>query len=403
MVRDVRPGFRAPRTPLRPLKRPSRHDDVSGMRKRKLMAVVAGLVLAAGLVGVIVATRNRLPMPERPAALDQVGVNIDTLALERRELLSVGSQGPVTDLHPDGFGDDGCPLVVGEHGATWPGVRGCSPRSVGFAGKTSNVDAVDWDGDGAPEFLSRGSWCCKPRLYDADGAVLWSHGGGNNAANDTALLPLEGGRHELVIGFNGGGGVERHAGDGSRLWQQEDGNVWQVATVDTDGDGSHEIVHSNACGCLVVRDGEGNVLHEGDPEGYLSNFDVLTWQDEPAILHSEDGRVLLLDASNAGTRGRFEADIAFRLSDPYGAVLRRGDEEWLVTLLGGGFFDRSALTVHTSAGELVYSEVLEGGCEALAGAGDAGFWLACGSEVVAYELPSTVAQVDEEAGEAALP
>ena len=342
-------------------------------------------------------------LPERPAHLDVLRVTENRLELGHRTILQEPGLGPVTDLHPHGFGGDPCPLVVGKGGAAWLEGDACSRRKIEFPKGGTHVDAVQWIEGGPPEFLSRGNWCCEPFLMDAAGEILWRFESQEHpGVNDTALLRGRDGEISLVLGFNGGGGVIGIGHDGEQIWHREDGNVWHLATLDADGDGRDEIVHSNAAGQLVLRGEHGELVSLGCPAGYFSNFDSLRWNGDPAILHVEDGRLLLLDL-DGDTLHELENPSVFRLATPRGAVVKTEQGRWLVSLASGGRgrWDRSVLSVHDEAGQLQFAEILEGSCDAVAAAGPASFWIGCEGAVLAYEqdtqdpIPSVLSSREE--------
>lgn len=364
--------------------------------RRILVGLLVSLVLALGWVGYkVFAPLSGLP--DRPAALDRPGVVVRSVDVERRSVVTGLGLGSVTDLHPRGFADSGCPLIVGKKAALWTEAEGCAPRRVDFPRKASHVDAVQWAGDEGPEFLSRGQWCCQPFLLDGSGQVLWSFDREDrDGVNDTAIIRGPSGERDLVLTFNGGGGVLRIGADGREVWNEEDGNVWHVATVDVDGDGLEDIVHSNAAGLLVVREPDGAVRSRARPEGYFSKFEMLRFGDAPVALHNNDGRVLLVGMDGSTVRA-FDAPLAFWLGAPRGTFVEVGEERWLVTLVSGRHFDRSSLIVHDASGRVVYAEVLEGTCEAVTAAGPSTIWFGCGDRVVELSLgvaPTVAARVD---------
>jgi len=351
--------------------------------------ILLGLLVVVVVFSAWVSFKSVAPLwsvPDRPTSLDRVGVVVRSIEVKRRSVLTGLGLGSVTDLHPRGFGGDGCPLIVGENAALWTESEGCVQRRVDFPSRATHVDAVQWAGDAGPEFLSRGQWCCEPFLLDGSGQVLWSfERGDREAVNDTVIIRGASSERDLVLTFNGGGGVLRIAADGREHWHQEDGNVWHAATLDVDGDGLEEIVHSNACGSLVVREADGAVRSSARPEGYFSKFELLRFGGAPVALHVDDGRILLV-GMDGSTQRAFDAPLAFSLGEPRGTFVEVGKQRWLVTLISGSHFDRSALSVHDATGRLVYAEVLQGGCDAISEAGPSTVWFGCPDRVVELSL-----------------
>ena len=58
--------------------------------------------------------------------------------------------------------------------------------------------------------------------------------------------------------------------EGKTVWKKKEGDVWHIETLETNGDGRQEILHSNARGQLLVRNSNGDVIAK-----YLPNHDVL--------------------------------------------------------------------------------------------------------------------------------
>jgi len=55
--------------------------------------------------------------------------------------------------------------------------------------------------------------------------------------------------------------------------------------LDTNGDGRDEILHSNAKGQLLVRDGNGAVTAQYLPGFYVSHFALTRWGQEAKASH----------------------------------------------------------------------------------------------------------------------
>lgn len=111
------------------------------------------------------------------------------------------------------------------------------------------------------------SWAVPATLSDKEGQVRWRSKSWPGI-DDSVSGDVNGdGKLSVVIGFNGGGGLLLLDGQGKELWKKEESNVWHVETLDTNGDGREEILHSNAKGELLVRNGNGDVIAR-----YLPNF-----------------------------------------------------------------------------------------------------------------------------------
>lgn len=65
----------------------------------------------------------------------------------------------------------------------------------------------------------------------------------------------------------------------------DDANIWHVEALDANGDGHEEIVHSNAGGQLLVRDGNGEVIARYFTGSYVSHFVLTRWGSELQPTH----------------------------------------------------------------------------------------------------------------------
>jgi VCBS repeat protein len=155
--------------------------------------------------------------------------------------------------------------------------------------------------------------------------------GRNFGMNDMAGGDLNGdGQPEFAVGYNGGGGVHLVDSTGRPIWRQDDGNVWHVEIVDTDGDGRPEIVHSNAGGQLTVRDATGKVLRRAQTEGCFSQFSLVPWPTGRAgLLHAGDEMIRVIDFDGQ-VRSRFQTPDTSFLADAHGALARLGGGDHLV-------------------------------------------------------------------------
>lgn len=138
------------------------------------------------------------------------------------------------------------------------------------------------------------------QTFDRKGQLLWTYGRfsnpGQSAVNSTAAHDFgNDGITDVVVGCNGDGGVVRLDMAGNIVWQQPDANVWHVEIADADGDGTAEIIHSNAGGQITIRDATGKILRRFNPEGFVSEFSLCRWP-------SRDGKLGLLFPSERSVR-----------------------------------------------------------------------------------------------------
>src|SRR6202040_322533 len=125
-----------------------------------------------------------------------------------------------------------------------------------------------------------------------DGRVRWTYGGGAqsfhllSAVDDSVAGDIYGdGTLSVVIGLNGGGGLAALNGEGKVIWKKNEHNVWHVETLDTNGDGREEILHSNAEGQLFVRNANGDVIAQYLSGFYVAEFALTRWEGEDRPTH----------------------------------------------------------------------------------------------------------------------
>lgn len=225
--------------------------------------------------------------------------------------------------------------------------------------------------DGEPVgFLNRGSWSCPVARLDRQGRRVWTYGGGLSGVDDAAIGDLEGdGRLDVVVGFNGGGGVHRVDDGGHMVWGQADGNVWRVAFVDTEGTGRLMIVHSNADGLLTIRDDTGRVIRRVRTPTYLAHFSLTRWpgRADPALLQMDDDKIWVLDARGHALAA-LSAPRASSTLQAHGTLVRgRGDPAELFAVVGSyGPWGRSVLYVYAPDRALLYEEIISDICAGIA-------------------------------------
>ncbi len=178
------------------------------------------------------------------------------------------------------------------------------------------------------------------------------------------------GQIEYVVGYNGGGGVHLLESSGRRSWQQSDGNVWHVEVVDTNNDGSLEIVHSNAGGQITVRDAMGRVTSVAKPRPYFSDFSLCRWpaKDAPQrLLLSGDDQIWLLDF-NGNTVAQFDAPHCASLGAAHGTLVQLSEDQpaYLAVVVDFQNWNRSSLYVYDGKGVLVYQEIIGESCASVA-------------------------------------
>lgn len=318
---------------------------------------------------------------DRPSGLEQVGVRAGAEWLIRETTYQDTRLESITQIVNRTNGEL---AILGTGGAVFLPAEGGVSRFVPFREPAGRAELLEWK-DEPPRYLDRGGggWQTGALLAE-DGRRLWQPNP-LNGMDDLAAGDLDGdGVPEFVVGYNGDGGLHRLDATGRPVWQAEDGNVWHVEIVDTDGDGKAEIVHSNAGGELTVREPDGRVRWRTKPTGYLSAFSIVQWPPgQTGILHAGDGVTEIIDFHGRTRVSLATPDSSF-LVDAYGASVRFGAEDFLVLALSGANWERTQLLVFDRVGTLRYREVVAGDCVAVAGPEPDSFLFGWGASVIRY-------------------
>lgn len=280
--------------------------------------------------------------------------------------------GAVTDIALGEFESGPGPelAIAGSKGALFLDENFNVKSSTMFSVSAGHVEIIDLDGDNIYEFLDRGGGWQDVSLIDHKGNAIWTYGG-MPGVNNICSGDIDGdGILEFVVGFNGGGGVRLLDKNGKEKWKQPDGNVWHVELVDINGDGSLEVVHSNAGGEITVRDNHGRIISQVKPSPYFSHFSICRWpgkKDRKYALLSENDTIWILD---------FDGKIAMQFNAPKSGTLghARGvpikiaydQPEYFAVIVEFSNWDRSILYIYSPSGVLKYQEILPEASAAIA-------------------------------------
>ena len=345
-----------------------------------------------------------------PAQLKEPRIVIGKNFLSRSEFLkttfleSVKGVGSISDVAVGEFDPHpGLDVVVaGSSGAFVFDRDGVQRSRTVFQFKTSNVkvgpfntpkvdtmlgdvQVIDLEADGVCEYLARGG-LDGAAVFDHLGRMVWTYGKyteEKTAIDDLTVGDLDGdGIAELVVSWNGIEVFDKSGKRRSQLEEKYPGSPIEV--VDTNGDGKNEIISGG--GALNIRDATGRIIKSLELPIYLGHFSLckMPGRKQPAILTAQDGSLWLIDFEGK-TLAQFNAplskfdDTVERLPDgeeihgtsvykSKGIWIKLANDrpEYLAVINSFAGLDRSVFDVFTSAGELVYQEVLPEECLSIA-------------------------------------
>jgi hypothetical protein len=162
-------------------------------------------------------------------------------------------------------------------------------------------------------------------------------------------------------------------GDGKKIWEKPDTNVWHVETLDIHGDGHQQILHTNARGKFIIRTSSGEVIENYLPGVYASEFALTRWGSEPHARHILvpskvpsggccKSEFLELDASGK-TVAQFDAPLSDLFREAHGSPVRLSEAvDYYAVLQGSRSLDRSVLFLYDQEGRIAYQEILGESC-----------------------------------------
>jgi hypothetical protein len=337
------------------------------------LITVVVIVLICG-IGVFV-LYNQFFHVDKPAVLDNPGIILGEKTFDKTILASDAQMGPVTDIRLGSFlpNHDNVIAGVSPQGAVFFDRAGQILQRTIFQNKASHVDIIDIDSTGGYAFLNRGSWYGPASLIDRNGNELWTYDG-PDGVDDMCAGDLDGdGNLEFAVGFNGSGGIHLLDSEGNLLWQKDGGNIWHVEIVDTTGNGTMRIVHSDAAGTITVRDLSGSILNRSAPKSetnpYFSYFSLCPWPTSTNRLYallSEDDAIWLFDYDGT-VMAQYSAPDCGTLGDAWGipAKLKVMETGYMAFIVNFRRWDRAILYIYDPSETLIFKEVMPECCRAI--------------------------------------
>lgn len=284
-----------------------------------------------------------------------------------RSTFATCSIGEVTDMAVDSL--TGYIEIAGAGGAATISRSGAVKTLFTFSMPHERVSVVPlgwWSGK--YEYLTNDTWAAPATLVDAAGRTLWTAPNSDGVDDSCAADILADGNPEIIVSYNGSGGVSAFNGGTTPIWNVPDGNCWHVAAFRDGPLGPWRIVHSDAAGLITVRDASGNVMSQSHAPDYFYSFSLCHYKSPLSptrILFNTDATSYVLKMSG---------DVVATLKTPHvslfdhmvGCTFRpKAGKGYFFAVLGvpraNSSLD-SALSVFDASGKLVYEVVLPETC-----------------------------------------
>lgn len=203
--------------------------------------------------------------------------------------------------------------------------------------------------DEQSELLGSGTWTNFVTAMTSDGTALWTeitqHGIDDVWAADLDADDID----EVIVGYNGVGGLHVFDHDGVRRWKHTGiGNVWHVTAGDVTGDGNVEVLSTSATGKVHIFDSDGKLLKDLDTSVYANMIRVgrIAGEDQAARIFvvgtgDEGAKLIALDSegnelssTDLPQSNHFDS-LALAGRVPWGAAGMRGGRVYVVDLTSG--------------------------------------------------------------------
>jgi peroxiredoxin len=202
------------------------------------------------------------PAPAGPPALADAGQMLKPSVLWSKSI--PGAQA----MCVGDWENDGVPRVLVAAGTTLHvlDLNGTETSSLSLPGRFTLIECGRNKEKGA-RLLGYSNWGHDVTVIDHSGRKLWSVSAASGV-DGAHWGDLNGdGADEMVVGMNGGGGLQAWSADGNKLWSAELGNVWNQAIVSATTEQPARVFATEAGGTVREFDAQGKLLATLHPDG----------------------------------------------------------------------------------------------------------------------------------------
>lgn len=251
--------------------------------------------------------------------------------------------------------NDGVPRVLVAAGSTLHvlDLTGAETSSMPLPGRFTLIECGRNKEKGA-RLLGYNNWGNTVTVTDHSGKKLWSVSA--SAGVDGAHWgDLNGdGTDEMIVGMNGGGGLQAWSADGNKLWSADLGNVWNQAIVSATQDQPARVFATEAGGSVRMFDAQGKLHATLRPNGgYYAQMAAFRTADKTIQIAAINGdNMMVFDETGkvAWTTSAIGNHGGWRTSSfAVGDIKGDGTQEW-------AFIDGSVnLVIAATSGQKISS------------------------------------------------
>ena len=200
-----------------------------------------------------------------PTAPDPEEIDVAAGGLTSAWTVNVGNAAALATY--DGDGDGSEEIFVSDVSGTMHvfAATGTLVRTFPFQGDPFLIE-IGTDGLAGPQVVNYRTWGPEITVSYTLGNLRWLYGT-SSAVNGARWGDIDGdGTDELVVGYNGSGGLHMLDSTGQLIWSVSTfGNVWSQAIIPANSPGGPLVLATEAGGNVQVFDGAGNHMRTLNP------------------------------------------------------------------------------------------------------------------------------------------
>jgi len=283
-----------------------------------------------------------------PTSANDYNANSKTLNFGKNKLCITKDIGKITDIK---LTNNNAIVVSGEKGAIELNENKVI-KNTSFAKEGYWYNAIISNND-INYYNSGGAWS-NAIILNSDGKLVWEQ---PSNISPNAIIPiLTNNIMSYIIGYNANGGISKISSIGKLEWNHADSNVWSVELIDSDGDGTPEIFHTNALGIIVVRDLSGNIIKRVKLPIYATLLSRVDWPQNAKkqnLIVTENNMIYIIDSFSFKKLFEIKLDVS-KLARITSTTIDYYNNKLLCILVNS--LKESALYIYNDKYKLVFKE-----------------------------------------------